>query len=41
MFFMMERPEYVFNAALKVGGIMGNKNYPADFIYDNLRIQKI
>ena len=38
-FFMMERPEYVFNAAAKVGGIMGNKNYPADFIYDNLRIQ--
>ncbi len=38
-FFMMERPEYVFDAAAKVGGIMGNKNYPADFIYDNLRIQ--
>ena len=38
-FFMMENPEYVFNAAAKVGGIMGNKNYPADFIYDNLRIQ--
>ena len=38
-FFMMERPEYVFNAAAKVGGIMGNKNYPADFIYENLMIQ--
>ena len=38
-FFMMENPEYVFNAAAKVGGIMGNKNHPADFIYDNLRIQ--
>ena len=38
-FFMMERPEYVFNAAAKVGGIMGNKNHPADFIYENLTIQ--
>ena len=38
-FFMMEKPEYVFNAAAKVGGIMSNTNYPADFIYDNLRIQ--
>ena len=35
---MMEQPEYVFQCA-KVGGIMGNKNYPADFIYDNLMIQ--
>ena len=39
MFFMMEQPEYVFLAAAKVGGIMGNKNYPADFIYENLMIQ--
>ena len=38
-FFMMERPEYVFLQLAKVGGIMGNKNYPADFIYDNLMIQ--
>ena len=38
-FFMMERPDYVFNAAAKVGGIMGNKNNPADFINENLRIQ--
>ena len=38
-FFIMEQPEYVFNAAAKVGGIMSNKNHPADFIYDNLRIQ--
>jgi len=38
-FFMVEQPEYVFNAAAKVGGIMGNKNHPADFIYENLRIQ--
>ena len=32
-------PEYVFLAAAKVGGINYNKNYPADFIYDNLEIQ--
>ena len=38
-FFMMEQPEDGFNAAAKVGGIMGNKNHPADFIYENLRIQ--
>lgn len=38
-FFDLNRPEYVFLAAAKVGGIMGNKNYPADFIYDNLNIQ--
>ena len=34
-FFIHEKPEYVFNAAAKVGGILANKNYPADFIYDN------
>ena len=39
MFFMMEQPEYVFLAAAKVGGIGGNSNYPADFIYENLMIQ--
>jgi GDP-L-fucose synthase len=33
------RPEYVFLAAAKVGGILGNKNHPAEFIYDNLMIQ--
>lgn len=38
-FFMQEKPEYVFLAAAKVGGIMANKNYPADFIYNNLAIQ--
>ncbi len=38
-FFETERPEYVFLAAAKVGGIMANKTYPADFIYDNLMIQ--
>ena len=32
-------PEYVFLAAAKVGGILGNKNHPAEFIYNNLMIQ--
>jgi GDP-L-fucose synthase len=38
-FFESERPEYVFLAAAKVGGIMANKTYPADFIRINLQIQ--
>jgi len=38
-FFEKEKPEYVFLAAAKVGGIMANKDYPADFIYQNLQIQ--
>lgn len=38
-FFQIERPEYVFLAAAKVGGILANKSYPADFIYDNLLIE--
>ena len=38
-FFMEEKPEYVFLAAAKVGGIGGNSDYPADFIYQNLMIQ--
>ena len=38
-FFMEEKPEYVFLAAAKVGGIGGNADYPADFIYENLMIQ--
>ena len=38
-FFQAERPEYVFLAAAKVGGIVANNSYPADFIYDNLMIQ--
>ena len=38
-FFEQERPEYVFLAAAKVGGIHANNTYPADFIYDNLMIQ--
>ena len=38
-FFKEEKPEYVFLAAAKVGGIYANSNYPADFIYENLQIQ--
>jgi len=38
-FFEEEKPDYVFIAAAKVGGIMVNKDYPAEFIYDNLQIQ--
>lgn len=39
LFFEKERPEYVFVAAAKVGGIYANDKYPAEFIYDNLQIQ--
>ena len=38
-YFCSEEPEYVFVAAAKVGGIMANKKYPGQFIYDNLMIQ--
>lgn len=38
-FFKKEKPEYVFLAAAKVGGIHANNTYPADFIYENLKIQ--
>lgn len=38
-FFAEQRPEYVFLAAAKVGGILANDTYPADFIYGNLMIQ--
>lgn len=38
-FFAREKPEYVFLAAAKVGGIHANDTYPADFIRDNLLIQ--
>ena len=38
-FFSTEQPEYVFLAAAKVGGILANDTYPADFIRDNLEIQ--
>ena len=39
MFFLLEQPEYVFMAAAKVGAILANRDYPADFIYENLMIQ--
>ena len=38
-FFERERPEYVFDAAAKVGGIHANNTYRADFLYENLAIQ--
>jgi len=38
-FFESEKPEYVFLAAAKVGGILANRDYPADFIYENLQVQ--
>jgi len=38
-FFAIEKPEYVFLAAAKVGGILANNNFRADFIYENLMIQ--
>ena len=38
-FFQKERPEYVFLAAAKVGGILANNTYRADFIYENIMIQ--
>ena len=39
MFFSAEKPDYVFLAAAKVGGIVANNTYRADFIYENLQIQ--
>ena len=38
-FFASEKPQYVFLAAAKVGGIIANNNYRADFIYENLMIE--
>lgn len=38
-FFAQEKPEYVFLAAAKVGGIMANNTYRADFLYENLLIE--
>ena len=38
-FFKKEKPEFVFLAAAKVGGILANSTFKADFIYDNLMIQ--
>ena len=39
LFFQKERPEYVFLAAAKVGGILANSTYPAEFIYGNIMIE--
>ena len=39
IFFETQKPEYVFLAAAKVGGILANNSYPAEFIYSNLQIQ--
>jgi GDP-L-fucose synthase len=39
IFFRIEKPEYVFVAAAKVGGIIANNNYKADFLTENLQIQ--
>ncbi len=39
VFFETERPEYVFLAAAKVGGILANETYPVDFLHDNLLVQ--
>ncbi len=38
-FFETEKPEYVFLAAAKVGGILANSNFKADFIYENVQLQ--
>lgn len=38
-FFAREKPEYIFLAAAKVGGILSNSTYPAEFIYHNLMIE--
>ena len=38
-FFAEQRPDYVFLAAAKVGGILANDTYPAEFIYDNLMME--
>ena len=38
-FFEAEKPEFVFHAAGKVGGILANNTYPADFIFENLVLE--
>ncbi len=38
-FFETEKPDYVFLSAAKVGGILANSTYPADFMYDNMMIE--
>jgi len=40
-FFEQEKPDYVFLAAARVGGIQANNTYPADFIYENIQVQNI
>ena len=40
-FFETEKPEYVFLAAAKVGGIVANNVYRGEFIYDNMMIQNL
>ena len=40
-FFEMEKPDYVFLAAAKVGGIVANNEAPADFMYDNISCMTI
>src|SRR4051794_40683549 len=39
IFFSEQKPDYVFLAAARVGGIIANSSYKADFIYENLMIQ--
>src|SRR5260221_7630651 len=38
-FYAQEKPEYIFVAAAKVGGILANDRYPAEFLFENLQIQ--
>lgn len=38
-FFKLEKPDYVFLAAAKVGGILANSTYSAEFIYQNIMIE--
>src|SRR3990172_1159494 len=38
-FFMTERPDYVFITSAKIGGILVNSRFPADFIYTNIQSQ--
>ena len=40
-FYQENQPEYVFVAAAKVGGILANDQHPAEFLHQNLQIQKI
>lgn len=39
LFFKQEKPEYVFMAAAKVGGILANRDHPSEFLYDNAMIE--